>query len=253
MNVAKHGLKYTARLAVGLMFTVTTTTLAQPYDAELSEAFLVPVSVRDAPGAFGSRWSTDLWYRNNSNHPVTIFGLASSDRFPTIGVTERLFIFARSGDSPGSFLILSKAGSNDVQFDLRLFNSSDPADTVGTKLPVVRASNFREEIHLINVPTTFDVRSALRVYVHPNDTAAAGDSVTVTVFGNDEGLLASAEVPLRGQTRYGAILSLVDAFPQTARMDRIRVRVESRNRARIWAFVTTVSNVTQRVSIVTPD
>jgi hypothetical protein len=226
---------------------------AQQYNPETAEAFLVPVAVWSAPGAYGTLWGTELWYRNNSVHPVDIYGLSQSDHTPTIGLTERLNVGPYSGDAPGTFLILTKLGSENVQFDLRLFNRADSADKDGTKLPVVRATEFADQIHLINVPTRFDVRSTLRVYVHPNDRDIAGETVTVSAYSNNELLLASAEVPLRGLPKYGAILSLIDIFPQVAQVERVRMHVQSHNQARIWAFVSVVSNLSQRVSVVTPD
>jgi hypothetical protein len=225
----------------------------QQYSTNEFEAFLVPVIATDVQGAHGTVWTTDLWFRNNSIYPVTVLGTARISPPPTIGVTQRLELMPTFRDEPGTFLLVTKTGSEDVQFDLRLFNVADADDSVGTKLPVVRASQFAKQVNLINVPTGFQIRSALRVYVHPNDFWSAGDAVTLTVYSHDDRLLATAEIPLRGTPKYGAILSLTDTLPQIVQVDRVRLHIKSQNDVRLWAFVANVSNVSQRVSVVTPD
>src|SRR5205085_11426720 len=45
---------------------------------------LVPVTVSLVPGAYGTVWSTELWYRNNPDHPVGMFPLAVSDFVPAV-------------------------------------------------------------------------------------------------------------------------------------------------------------------------
>ncbi len=227
---------------------------AQQYSTSEFEAFLIPLNVTNVSGAYGSVWTTELWYRNNSIYPVKVLGTASVSSPPSSkDITERLRLPPISPNEPGTFLLVTKMGSEDVQFDLRLFNVADPDDTVGTKIPVVRASQFEDQVNLLNVSTGVQVRSALRVYVHPNDYWTAGDTVTLTVYSPDEQLLATAEIPLRGTPKYGAVLSLTDIFPHIVVEDRVRLHIKSQNDVRLWAFVAMVSNLSQRVSLVTPD
>lgn len=244
---------YKLSVAVLLLIILQSPVAAQQYSTSEFEAFLIPVTATNARGAYGSVWTTELWYRNNSAYPVKVLGTADVSSPPNSnGVTERLRLLPMSPNQPGTFLLVTKLGSEDVQFDLRLFNVADPDDTVGTKIPVVRATEFEEQVNLINVPTGLHMRSALRVYVHPNDYWIAGDTVTLTVYSNDERLLATAEIPLRGTPKYGAILSLTETFPHIID-DRVRLHIKSQNDVRLWAFVATVSNLSQRVSVVTPD
>jgi hypothetical protein len=225
---------------------------AAAQDQNLFERVLVPVSVSLAPGAFGTLWSTDLWYRNNSTRPVVVLPLTISDYIPTIGITDSLRIPILPAYAPGEFLFVSRDGIDDVQFDLRLFNRADPRSNWGTKLPVVREREFSYTVNLINVPTSSDFRSALRIYGLP-DESLTGDTVLVSIYSNTERLLASTEMRFDGTPRYAAVLSLADAFPEIRQVERVRVHVESRSgRSKIWAFVGVTSNTTQHVSIVTP-
>jgi hypothetical protein len=216
------------------------------------EPLLVPVTVSNMPGAFGTLWSTELWYRNNSGRPVVVFPLATSDHVPTMNLTENLRIFTSRNYDPSQIIYVSRDGIDDVQFDLRLFNRSGPSSKWGTKLPVVREREFGDAINLINVPTAADFRSALRIYALP-DESFAGETVSLQIYSNNEQLLASTEIPFNGAPRYATYSSLADAFPAIRQADRVRVRVHSTSGRKIWAFVSVTSNVTQDVSIITPN
>lgn len=123
----------------------------------------------------------------------------------------------------------------------------------GTKLPVVRATAFRPENSLINLPTRRDARVALRIYAFHEDTLD-GELVRVSIYANDERLLAETTLALRGIPRYASILSLVDTFPEIALVERVRVHVlPLRPEVRIWSFASVTSNATQHVSLITPD
>jgi hypothetical protein len=226
---------------------------AAAQDPNVFERVLVPISVGQVPGAYGSIWSTELWYRNNSARPVAIFPLAVSDYVPTIGRTEFLPVGNMPAATPGQILFVNRDGGDKVQFDLRLFNRAAPQSAWGTKLPVVHEAEFAGTVSLINVPTDAAFRSALRIYALP-DQAAIGETVRVQFYANDERLLASAELPLEGSPPYAAVLSVADAFPAVRQVDRVRVHLESRSgQTKLWAFVSITANSTQEVALVTPD
>ena len=222
-------------------------TASAQVDPAAFERVLVPVSARSA-GAYGSIWLTELWYRNNSTYPVAVFPVAVSDYVPTIARTERLPIFFLPAGAPGQFLYITRGYADQVQFDLRVYNLADPFGEWGTKLPVVREEEFKPTVDLINVGCGPEVRAALRIYALADDAASA----TIRVYSNNEVLLASTVVPLQGTPRYNGILSLVDAFPAIRATDRVRIHIESPEGAKVWAFVSITSNVTQHVAIVTP-
>jgi hypothetical protein len=150
-------------------------------------------------------------------------------------------------------LWLSREGSDKVQFDLRLINRADPTTDWGAKIPVIREEQFLDSVELINVPTSSDFRIALRIYAL-DETLGTEGSVIVRIYSELERLLISTEVPLTGSPRYAAMLSLADAFPEIRKEERVRVHIEPRDAgAKLWAFVTVVSNRTQRVAVVTPE
>ena len=231
----------------------TTRAQAQSQNPPRFERFLVPVSVGYISGGYGSIWETELRYRNNSDKPLEVTPLRITDQVPTIGRTELLSVEFRPISNPGVFLRVNRDGSEKVQFDLRLINRADTTGDWGTKIPVVREEQFLDSIDLINVPTSTDFRSALRVYAL-DGTAGDGASVTVQIYSHLEVLLASTDLPLNGSPKYADILSLADAFPEIRQVDRVRVHIEPHDSGtKLWAFVTAVSNHTQHVAVVTPE
>jgi hypothetical protein len=236
-----------------LALTVVCLTVSAQQGPAHLEPVLVPISVFSVPGAYGTVWSTELWYRNNSTEPVVIWPLAVADWYPGIGRTERLPIGYFPADAPGQIIFVGRNGGDKVQFDLRIFNRANPEDSWGTKIPVVREHEFRTTVNIINVPTAPDFRSALRIYAVPADDPLT-EVVRLRIYSGDEDLLVDTELTLRGWPRYAGILSLADAFPEIRQADRVRIEVEAANpAAKIWAFVGVTSNHTQNVAIVTPN
>jgi hypothetical protein len=238
-----------ARIALAVLLTFCVIPVHAQESGTL-ERLLVPISVHDAPGAYGTLWATELWCRNNSTHTVGIFPLALSDFALAPRWTEVLRIATLPPAAPGLFLYVDRDDVDDLQFDLRLFNEADPAASWGTKLPVVREREFAGTVNLINVPTASDFRSTLRVYGWtPTD-----QPVTVRIYSNNEVLLATAALSLQGMVPYAAILSLADTFPAIRKVDRVRVEVTSPNsETKLWAFVSVTSNATQNIGLVTPE
>ena len=226
---------------------------AQNPNPAVYEPLIVPISVQGVHGAFGSSWSTELWYRNNSSTPVQIFPVSVSDWVPARNATSFLPILSAPSYDPGVLLYMTRAGAEHIQFDLRLFNTSDPSASWGTKLPVAREHDFVPRIDLINVPTDPQFRTALRIYALP-EGAPADTRVRVEVRSLAEELLASTETVLTGTPLYAQILSLTDDASLSRRFDRVNVRVQPADPAlKIWAFISVTANATQHVAIVTPD
>jgi len=239
--------------AIALALVAVIAPRAKAQSPEEFRRLLVPVSVSGVTGAYGSVWSTELWYRNNGNRPVAIHPLGVSDAVPSIKRTVRLPIPIFPAHDPGGILFVRRDGSESVQFDLRLYNRAEPSATWGTKLPVVWEDEFVTGVNLINVPTGNDFRAALRIYAFP-ERWPDGQAARVRIYSHNERLLAEAAVVLQRSPRYGAVLSLTDAFPEIRQVDRVRVEVESPDgAAKLWAFISVTSNRTQFVSIVTPE
>ena len=233
-----------------LAAAVTRAALAQ--DPALFERVLVPVSVALVPGAYGSLWSTEMWYRNNSDRPVAIFPMAISHWGTSIRKTEELPVPRLPAHAPGLFLFVERDGGDQVQFDLRLFNRSAPLAAWGTRLPIVRDADYTPQVSLINVPTGPDFRSALRIYALP-EAEPVDDHVRVRIYTHDERLLVDTVLRLQGLPKYAQILSLADTFPEIRNVERVRVHIEANaGEAKLWAFVSVTANATQQVSLVTP-
>jgi hypothetical protein len=242
-----------ASLFLALLLVMSAAPAASAQHPAQFERVLLPICVSQVPGAYGTLWSTELWYRNNSEHRVAILPLVGSHNVPTIGETVLLPVGSFPAHAPGQILFVEREGGDEVQFDLRLFDESNPESAWGTKLPVVRETEFGRTVSLINVPTGFDFRSALRIYGVP-DYPGGTEAVRVRIFSVNDDLLVDTEIVLVGWPRYGAILSLADAFPAIRQAERVRIHVESTNpTAKLWAFVSVTSNHTQNVSIVTPE
>lgn len=226
---------------------------AQNPNPVLYEPLIVPISVHGVRGAFGSSWSTELWYRNNSTIPVQVFPLFISDWVPPREATTFLPILSAPSFAPGVLLYMSRAGAGQAQFDLRLFNTSDPSASWGTKLPVVREHDLATRVQLINVPSDVAFRTALRIYALP-ESAPADTRVRIEIRSNAGDVVGSGEAVLTGSPLYAQVLSLTDAFPQMRKAERVNVRVEPVDPAmKIWAFASVTANATQHVAIVTPE
>lgn len=55
---------------------------ARALEAERYERILLPITVAPTSGAFGSIWTTDIWYRSDADSQVQVFPLIVSDGFP---------------------------------------------------------------------------------------------------------------------------------------------------------------------------
>ncbi|MDQ3279963.1 MAG: hypothetical protein M3Q69_00955 [Acidobacteriota bacterium] len=248
MTRSPRAVSFVQLTAFAMAFAISTVAAAQA--PPTAERILVPISVGRQPGAYGSLWSTELWHRNNSDQPVNVSPLAISD---AVYPTHRTVFLPIGVGHPGLLLFMHPGGSDAVQFDLRLFNDNDPQSSWGTKIPVVREREFVHEVSLINVPTSADYRTALRIYGLP-EGSVSGDPIHVDIYGIDERLLASTVLPFEGVPRYAAVLSLADAFPEIRRVPRVNVRITSpRPGDKIWAFVSVTANATQYVTLVTPN
>jgi len=228
-------------------------------DLSRFERVLIPISVLKARGAYGSVWTTELWFRNNSDTGVVIFPQATSDVVPSIRITHQLLVGVAPAERPGIFIFVDRSGIGNVQFQLRLFDESSPAASWGTIIPVVRESAFSDKpITLINVPTSADYRAALRIY-GSTTTPHGGTDVIVRVYADEinRNLLATTTLHLGGsdgviRPLYNQVLSLGDAFP-LASTEKVRVELESTTTdVKLWAFVSVTSKTTQQVTVITP-
>ena len=226
-------------------------------------------------GAFGSRWQTDLWIRNNGQEAVEIGPWACpSDQ--VCASTYPLIYSFRSGRSlrnlpalgevpdgnPSRLLYVDRERAGDVSFSLRFADVSRSALDGGVDLPVIREREMRTSVsQLFNVPLGTSFRAMLRMYEIDQPSSA----FRVTFYAQSEGddvPLHSVELnatsrqngEFRSKAGYaqidlGELLKLERSWPETVRVEITPLTAGSR----YWALVSLTNNVTQNVTLVTPQ
>ena len=145
---------------VQLPAQLTYTYRGDPPFAEF-ERLLLPIFLPPIPGAFGSEFRTQLWM---SGGAMEVFGLLP-DHAPfsigPIGATRP----TPGGGTPGRFIYVPKDQLRTFAATLRVADTSRSAENFGTELPIVRESEFPEDILVLHgVPTDPRFRNTLRVY-----------------------------------------------------------------------------------------
>jgi hypothetical protein len=246
-------------------------------DAEAAyEQVLLPVYVDGiVPGANGTRWSTDLWIRNNSAHNIALApwtcpeGEACPPVFPmTYTLLPGLSMHNLPGDvtpggNPSRLLYVSRPQPSDVSFSLRFADISRGTLNGGTDMPVIRQGEFlTQPSQLFNVPMNDHFRVLLRVY----DTAQTTALFRLALYAQteaDEEPLYSAVVQattaetgdFRTKAAYAQfdVTQLLDldnvAWPESVRIEITPLTAGSR----YWAFGSVTNNATQLVTLVTPQ
>lgn len=238
------------------------------------ERIIVPVSIRNIPGAYGSLWTTEFWVFNSGSSPVNAtvndFGCAIATcnyvPVPPGAKQEDTWIVNGRGGGPGVMLYVEKAHASDLTFSMHLRDLSRQAQTFGTEIPIIRERDFlTNTTQLFPVPTDDRFRQTLRIY----DADASGTSrVRVRIFrtGTPTDPLAETELtlvtPATGnmfytnwpyRPGYAEILWLSDALPAVRSAENVRIEIEPLTPGlRYWAFVSITNNETQHVTLVTP-
>jgi hypothetical protein len=210
--------------------------------------FLVPVSVTNVRGAYGVVWSTELWYRNLGTKTVPIFPLVTQDWSPRNGQTTYLPI-GSFPPSPGTFIWVGRDGSENAEFDLRLFGGETVDPPIGTRIPVVPEEGFRSRLALLRVPVMGDRRTMLRIYGLA--LSSEGERARVRLYDANEQLVGELDLPLVGAPAYAQV-ALDQMFPDLDTAVTIEVTAADEAQ-RIWAFATVVTNDTQRVTVLAPQ
>jgi hypothetical protein len=221
------------------------------------ERILLPITIAETPGAFGSRWASDIWYRSDADAPVQVFPLIVSDGFPGPHVTEPLQVaLFGPGRPPGQFIYVTRELADQVHVSLRIFDTSRDALTWGTELPVVREAAFTQKpITFLNVPSDARFRVMLRVY--ESDLRGLGRA-RIDVFDQASDALVGSQTvdlptlePIDYNPGY-AQLSLTDLIANRPPAAYRVVVSPASARANLWAFVTVTNNQTQQVTTICP-
>lgn len=230
------------------------------------ERVMIPLAIAgEVPGAFGSRFTTELYVRNDADSFVQVSqtpigcGMSVCGTGIAPGTSLKLILSVPNGR--GSFLYIDNRGTGKLTFNSRVQDVSRQALTWGTELPIVRDSDWfvGRAAQIINVPTDARFRQTLRVF---EDIGGPTRVVRIRIFP------MNSEVPLVDTTRstildtpnpgglpafpaYVQINHLVDEFPQLATVSRVRVELSAP--FAIWGFVSVTNNETQHITTITPQ
>jgi IPT/TIG domain-containing protein len=237
------------------------------------ERILVPFyAAGEVPGAFGSRWVTELVGWNPHPFSVAVYQVPPAtppspfdSGSPDWGAPLSSFRPQLSSSGPA---FLHVAGSNALAFHLRVRDVSRQSESWGTEIPVIseRKAFTGEPILLNDIPFGSDARVMLRIYDFDGPT---GGDVDVEVHFNDgtgnlSEQFALARVSFPGGTvqQYPPapgyievdLTSELAGFPLTNNVTSLRVLVNSPHvDKRLWAFISVTNNRTQQITTVTPQ
>ncbi len=232
---------------------------------------MLPVFAGSLPGAYESSWETTFSAHNNgalkADYQPLVFSFptAGFSNFPAGGGDR---VSGPPGQSIPRIFWVERERLPDFHFSLRVRDRSRQSQSAGVDIPVVRESEFSDRVTLVDVPIDAAFRHSLRIY----DPQTGDRTVRVRIFeflgvaarvepGNP---LVDITVTLKGHpptngviwayAAEGAIHNLTAVFPVLATVSAVRIDIDPIDPgAKLWAFVTVTSNVTQEVTTVTPQ
>jgi hypothetical protein len=243
----------------------------------------IPLRLVELPGAFGTRWSTDLAIWNQSDRPAAVFSqlcIWTCQCGPQAGCVPRIEVLPgrqypeelvsgndEAGFVPGLFIHVESAVADRVAFNLRLFEESQRDTEFGIEVPVVRERDFLTlETWLVNIPVGDSSRAHLRIYglespsgtavvrvrIYPDDADGPSYDETVVIP------VADFELTIPKPGDFNAIvpgyLAMLLTDEMTADADVVRIAIEPVTaELRFWAMASVTSNTTQNVTLVTPQ
>ncbi len=239
--------------------------LATP-DPAFFEPVLFPIAY-SGPGALGSRWQTEIAFRNDNDEPLSTFESwfdvfppavnSVNDRRPPARTNGVITTFTE----PAGFIAhLPRREAPDVWFGTLIRDLSRQAEALGTEIPVVRERDlFDRPFQLLNVPTDPRFRVALRLYDLETELAPRAITVRFMSMTSDD-VIATKEVALQKtigpRPAYAAIGDLVGAYPELAGKGPLRIEIDPDvipGQRTMWAMVSVTNNETQHVTVISPQ
>ncbi|HEY4642081.1 MAG TPA: hypothetical protein VII75_12115 [Thermoanaerobaculia bacterium] len=226
---------------------------------------LLPVTVINAPGAFGSVWTSELRFFTPTGaplvYPLLVAGCEPACNEPIQAIPGTVFLagFKRTepGETGGSWLYVEKSAVDQTVVTLTLRENSH----LFTQIPTVRETEFFDDaVNIVAVPYNPDTRLTLRVYASED---FAGATVRCRVREEFPDAAVSDEiVPLSVTQRYyqtAYTFALRPAYGQlswqpttTTSTGRVRVEITPLTPGlRYWAFISATDNTTQQTVILT--
>ncbi|MHB8997945.1 MAG: hypothetical protein ACYC7A_00445 [Thermoanaerobaculia bacterium] len=227
---------------------------------------LVPVAIGEIPGAYDSVWTSKLWVRNQGATEAYFF---ANEPCPTLcptpllaaGESREVHFRPQPAGNPG--FVMSVGSDAKLAFNLRVQDLSRQALTWGTEIPLVREQSFTSKpISLLNVPLDKLFRQMLRIYAleqEPGIVARVRVLRAHVTEGEADTELASIDLPLDYsgdpvQLPYVQFGYIVQRFPALIAHDTVTVEVTPMNpNVRLWSFLSITNNLTQHVTLITPQ
>ncbi len=222
-------------------------------DPALFERVLVP-TLFNGPGAYGSVWETDVTMVNASERTIELLPEVMRPLPPLASgaSTSLLPIF---GNRPAGLVLFIPRGAQ-TRFGSIVRDTSRDADDLGTEVRVAREDDTSSSLTLPNVPFDSRYRVQLRVY------DVEGVTTGVNIFaraGTQQPRITQAlvpgpceDVPCNSNQPAFAFVDLTDAFPGLTGRHDVTI-VSDVFARRLWAFITLTNNVTQRVTVISPQ
>jgi hypothetical protein len=265
-------------------YTYTKVSAFQYVSRDDWEALLLPIYTANVvDGAYGSRWISD-WSVLNENETPLAAGLdlltidsscpVTCPVFPPLfpgAVESYLRLVSPTGDSPSPAALfhVRKEATEHLSGSLRTRDFTRQSENWGCEIPIIRESELRSSVSLVDVPREERFRQRLRIY----DPVYPAEPARVEFFDPSGPLLAVREVELAWpagssgglppEGRFAGSIGFplqpafaeidLGAVPELQGHERIRIRVTARSGQKIWAFVSITNNETQHVSTVTPQ
>jgi hypothetical protein len=210
-----------------------------------AERVLLPISVREVPGAYGSLWTSEVWVDIRASG-VSIVPLRITDTNPQFpGSQELAVVLFDAGHTPGLFLGVSRGA--DITFNLRVRDLTRAAETWGTEIPVVWERDFRTTVTLLPVPANDEFRSTVRVY------GATEGMVRVRITDLATSAVLSDDIVTLPPTISEFLPSYAELnLPANENPMRVDVDTASPD-LRFWAFASVTNNTTQHVTTISPQ
>lgn len=228
------------------------------------ESVLIPIALEEpVPGAFNSLFKTEVWVVNTGTAAIKMAPqcqIVCEDIELSPGAARlngAVVHYAREAGRPFARVHLVAGSPDNLTVTARVQDISRQAQTWGTELPVVRQTDLRSSLNLVDIPTDIRFRQTLRAYSFsptqvrlrifslPTDAVSPG-----SVLVDEVTQLASTAASSVG---YFQVLNLVDAYPQLLTAPRLRIEISSMSNERIWAFVSITNNETQHITTITPQ
>jgi hypothetical protein len=208
---------------------------------------LIPVYTQEAPGAFGSLWSTDLRVFNAGAAVAQIAPrctiLCISVSIPPGSEVDPIRVLGFPGGSMRQpfFFSVSREVLSQLTWQLRVYDESRADLNWGTTIPVVDYETEKaNDFWFLEVPAASPFRHTVRIY-----TRSIGAGVLGRYYDTEtDALVIERTYPL--DDFYLQLDSL--GFPELAGLAAVRIQTEAVG-GPIWSMVSVTNNDTQVITI----